>query len=39
MTIQAATHFIADDRYEYTGTTKDASGNVLGQMKGKVFRR
>jgi hypothetical protein len=38
MTIQAATHFIADDRYEYTATTKDASGKVLGEMKGKVFR-
>ncbi|MFQ5932485.1 MAG: hypothetical protein ACE5MM_08765 [Nitrospiraceae bacterium] len=39
ITMAATTHFIADDRWEYTGTTKDASGNVLGEMKGKVFRR
>ena len=38
ITMSATTHFIADDRWEYTGTTKDASGNVLGEMKGKVFR-
>ena len=38
ITMPSTTHFIADDRWEYTGTTKDASGNVLGEMKGKVFR-
>ena len=38
MTMQMAIHFIADDRIEYTGTTKDASGNVLGETKGKMFR-
>lgn len=37
ITMPSTTHFIADDRWEYTGTTKDASGNVLGEMKGKVF--
>ncbi len=39
ITMPATTHFIADDRWEYTGTTKDASGNVLGEMKGTVFRK
>ena len=39
ITMPSTTHFIADDRWEYTGTTKDASGNVLGEMKGKVFRK
>ncbi len=39
ITMPSTTHFIADDRWEYTGTTKDASGNVLGGMKGKVFRK
>ena len=38
ITMRPTTHFIADDRWEYTATTKDASGNVLGEMKGKVFR-
>ena len=39
ITMPATTHFIADDRWEYTATTKDASGNVLREMKGKVFRK
>ena len=39
ITMQATTHFIGDDRWEYTATTKDASGNVLREMKGKVFRK
>ena len=38
-TMQMATHFITNDRWEYAVTTKDASGNVLGEMKGKAFRQ
>ncbi len=39
ITLQATTHFISNDRYEFTGTTKDASGNVLGGFKGNAFRK
>ncbi len=39
ITMQATTRFIGKDRYEFTGTTKDASGNVLGETKGKSFRK
>ena len=38
ITLQATTRFISDDRYEFTGTTKDASGNVLGGFKGNALR-
>ncbi len=39
ITMQAATHFVTDDRFEYTATTKDTSGNALSEMKGTVIRK
>ncbi len=39
ITMQTTTHFTGKDRFEFTATTKDASGNVLGETKGKAFRK
>ncbi len=39
ITMHGATHFITNDRFEYAATTKDASGNVLNEMKGSVSRK
>ncbi len=39
ITLQATTRFTGNDRYEFTGTTKDASGNVLGEFNGKSVRK
>ncbi|MEE9128483.1 MAG: hypothetical protein V3T84_00565 [Phycisphaerales bacterium] len=39
ITLQATTRFIGNDRYEFTGTMKDASGNVPGEFKGNAFRK
>ena len=38
ITLQATTRFISNDQYEFAGTTKDASGNVVGGFKGNAFR-
>lgn len=38
-TMQMTIRFIDNDRYEYTATAKDASGNVVVETKGKVFRK
>ncbi len=39
ITMQTTLRFIGKDRYKFTTTTKDASGNVLVERKGKVFRK
>ncbi len=39
ITMQMTVRFIGHDRYEYTGTGKDASGNVVFETTGKVFRK
>ncbi len=39
ITLQATTRFISNDRYEFTGTMKDASGNVVGEFNGKSLRK
>ncbi len=39
ITMQTTIRFTGKDRYEFTGTTKDASGNVVLESKGKGFRK
>ncbi len=39
ITMQMTVRFIGDDRAEYTGTGKDASGNVVFETKGNMFRK
>ncbi len=39
ITMQMTFRFIGDDRAEYTGTGKDASGNVVFETTGKMFRK
>ena len=38
ITVQMTIRFIDNDRSEWTATLKDASGNVVGEVKGKSFR-
>ncbi len=38
ITVQTTIRFIDNDRSEWTATIKDASGNVVGEVKGKSFR-
>ena len=38
ITMQTTTHFIGSDRYEFIGIRKNASGNVLDEIKAKAFR-
>ncbi len=39
ITMQLSVGFIDNDRHEYTATVKDASGNVVVEIKGKMFRK
>ena len=39
ITMQITLWRTGKDRFEFTATTKDASGNVLGETKGKAFRK